>query len=55
MEYLRAFRITFYKDTNKTTTEKVFDIDDYESCEDLALDVMELINKIRDDGILEAF
>lgn len=46
MEYVREVKITVYIDTNKDTTEKVFDLTDNDSF----IDVLEFL---RDNGILD--
>lgn len=41
-------------DSNKTTEEREFSLEDYESVSDLLADVKALIKTIEDEGVLEA-
>lgn len=53
MEHLRKFKVTFYLDTNKRTSQKTFDLDDYEELQDLINDVQELLTCIENEEVLE--
>ena len=55
MEFLREFRVKIYKDTNKETQEKTFDLEDYESLNELLKDLNRFLRLLKEEGILEAF
>jgi hypothetical protein len=55
VEQLREFKVTFYSDSNKATHRKVFSMDDYDSIKGMLDDIKALIERIKEEGILESF
>lgn len=55
MEYLREFKVTFYSDSNKDTCTKEFNLEDYDTTEEMIEDIESLLKMIKNRGVLESF